>query len=230
MDRAYLQISTSSMSASNVPVGIIKLSPMVAAKSLKLFRSVIFASLITLLLVLGMSQLIATDYREPAPDIYPKVQPIHMPETVPTVVPASKPVPPTDVPNPVREPQVIADPQQGEVPVTFGAPPAPKSHAGPATMSADPLPIYKPAPRYPNAALRRGIQGYVVVEFTITSNGSVRDPSVVGGYDSEGNATTLFDRAALKAVERFKYRPPMDEGRAVERSGVRNRISFKLAE
>ncbi len=41
------------------------------------------------------------------------------------------------------------------------------------------LPIVKVAPVYPRRALQRGIEGFVIVEFTVTKQGAVRDPIVV---------------------------------------------------
>ena len=37
------------------------------------------------------------------------------------------------------------------------------------------LPIVKVAPVYPRRALQRGIEGFVIVEFTVTKQGAVRD-------------------------------------------------------
>ena len=39
------------------------------------------------------------------------------------------------------------------------------------------LPIVKVAPQYPRRALSRGLAGWVIVEFTVTEAGTVRDPS-----------------------------------------------------
>ena len=41
------------------------------------------------------------------------------------------------------------------------------------------LPIVKVAPVYPSRALTRGLEGYVIVEFTVTRAGTVRDVFVV---------------------------------------------------
>jgi len=84
------------------------------------------------------------------------------------------------------------------------------------------LPIVKVAPVYPARALQRGLEGYVIVEFTVTSNGSVRDVFVVE------STSTLFERAATTAALKFKYKPRVIDGTAVEVPGVRNMISFAI--
>ncbi|WOX04466.1 energy transducer TonB [Microbulbifer pacificus] len=199
-------------------------------RSAQLLRSGGFALGVTGLLLLGMTQLIATDYQAPVDDPLPKVLSIHMPEVKPTVYKSEPALKQQELPPPMQRVEVQHKVDPGEIPLTLDPPVVDRSTIGPAVVSADPLPIYKPAPQYPRRALARGIEGYVVVEFTITKNGSVRDPFVVGGYDSAGLPTDVFNSAALNAVERFKYRPPMSEGQPVEQHGVRNRISFKLAQ
>ena len=85
------------------------------------------------------------------------------------------------------------------------------------------LPIVKVAPVYPRRALQRGIEGYVIVEFTVTKQGSVRDPIVV-----EANPEGIFERAAMEAALKFKYKARVVNGEPVEVSGVQNRISFEI--
>ncbi|WP_428820102.1 TonB family protein [Microbulbifer sp. MCCC 1A16149] len=202
----------------------------IPSKTLTLARNGAFALGITGLLLFGMTQLIATDYRAPVEELPPKVAAIHLPKLVPTVEQAQPIRKPQDPP-PVMEPmKVERSVEPGDIPLSF-EPPAPTQRKyDPTLVSAEPLPIYKPAPRYPRRALARGIEGYVVVEFTISPSGSVKNPRVVGGYTAAGEPTEVFNSAALNAVERFKYRPTIVEGQAVERHNVRNRITFRLAE
>ena len=84
------------------------------------------------------------------------------------------------------------------------------------------LPIVKVAPVYPARALQRGLEGYVIVEFTVTPAGTTRDALVVE------STSTLFERAALQAALKFKYKPRVIDGEAVEVPGVQNKISFEI--
>ncbi len=86
------------------------------------------------------------------------------------------------------------------------------------------LPIVKVAPIYPSRALSRGIEGYVIVEFTVTRTGTVRDVFVVESTSS------LFERSATEAALKFKYKPRVIDGEPVEVTGVRNKITFEIAE
>ncbi|MXY55396.1 MAG: energy transducer TonB, partial [Gammaproteobacteria bacterium] len=85
------------------------------------------------------------------------------------------------------------------------------------------LPIVRVQPTYPRRALTRGIEGWVLVEFVVTETGTVRDPVVLVA-DPPG----FFERAALRAVVKFKYKPKVAGGKAVAVSGVRSRIVFEM--
>ena len=87
------------------------------------------------------------------------------------------------------------------------------------------LPIVKVAPVYPDRALKEGIEGHVLLEFVVTETGAVRDVEVL-----EANPSGVFERAALKAVAKFKYKPRIVDGKPVETTGVRNRIDFEISD
>jgi len=86
------------------------------------------------------------------------------------------------------------------------------------------LPIVKVAPVYPKRAMTRKIEGHVLLEFTVTEEGAVSDPVVV-----EADPPGVFDESALTAVRKFRYKPAVVDGKAVERAGVRNRIVFEIS-
>ncbi len=98
---------------------------------------------------------------------------------------------------------------------------------GPGGMNiaeGDYLPIVRVAPVYPARALSRGIEGYVDMSFTVTTTGTVKDPVVVFSTSS------LFERAAIRAVLKFKYKPRVVDGVPVEVPNVKTRISFQIEE
>ena len=102
------------------------------------------------------------------------------------------------------------------------------------------LPIVKVQPQYPRRALSRGLAGYVIVEFTVTEQGTVKDPIVVENCAHIQSArnpgecvdkpNSVFDSAAKKAAVKFKYKPKVIDGQPVETAGVQNKITFELAE
>ena len=100
------------------------------------------------------------------------------------------------------------------------------------------LPIVKVQPQYPRRALSRGMSGWVIVEFTVTDQGSVRDPFVVESCgwiknprvsgECFDNPNSVFNSAATKAALKFKYKPKVIDGNPVETAGVQNKITFEL--
>lgn len=87
------------------------------------------------------------------------------------------------------------------------------------------LPIVKVAPVYPRRAQTRGIEGYVLLQFTVTKTGAVVDPSVV-----ESKPPGIFDRAAMNAALKFKYKPKVVNGEAIDVAGVLHKLTFELAD
>ena len=85
------------------------------------------------------------------------------------------------------------------------------------------LPIVKVNPVYPRRAQTRGIEGYVLLEFVVTKTGAVRDPVVL-----ESKPPGIFDRSAMNAALKFKYKPKVVNGEPIDVAGVQNRITFEL--
>lgn len=79
-------------------------------------------------------------------------------------------------------------------------------------------------PEYPVRALERGTQGWVDIEFTVTTDGTTRDATV-----RAAEPAGVFDRAALQAVGRWRYEPRVVNGTVVDQR-VEARVRFQLKE
>lgn len=139
-----------------------------------------------------------------------------------------KPPKPKEPPPPMQQPQMQqANPNANAVSTSFAADISTDSSLSGGlnldTSDGDYLPIVKVAPIYPRRAQSRGIEGFVIVEFTVTKNGSVKDPIVV-----QAEPESIFDRAAIDAAMKFKYKPRVVDGVATEVAGVQNKISFQI--
>ncbi len=88
----------------------------------------------------------------------------------------------------------------------------------------DILPVVRIEPQYPREALVKGIEGWVRVEFTILEDGGVDAVEVVAS-DPRG----VFERNAVRAVLRWKFKPRIVDGQPVRRLGAQT-IEFQLLE
>jgi protein TonB len=86
------------------------------------------------------------------------------------------------------------------------------------------LPIVKVAPIYPARAAARGLEGYVIVEFTVTRTGTTKDVHVVE------SSSSIFEKASIDSALKYKYKPRVIDGEPVEVPGVRTKITFVLEE
>ncbi|NIV18149.1 MAG: TonB family protein [Woeseiaceae bacterium] len=136
--------------------------------------------------------------------------------------------PPKPPETPPETPPQDMDNMDPDAPTINVAPPAVSADtalAGPGGMNiaeGDYLPIVRVAPVYPARALSRGLEGYVDMSFTVTTTGTVKDPLVMFSTSS------LFERAAIRAVLKFKYKPRVVDGVPVEVPNVKTRITFKI--
>ncbi|HMB58535.1 MAG TPA: energy transducer TonB [Xanthomonadales bacterium] len=90
------------------------------------------------------------------------------------------------------------------------------------TAEGDIIPVVVIRPMYPRDAALSGIEGWVKVEFTITPVGTVQDPRVV-----DANPSRIFNREAIRAILKWKFKPRVQDGVAVERRATQI-IEFNL--
>jgi protein TonB len=80
------------------------------------------------------------------------------------------------------------------------------------TAEGDIIPVVVIRPIYPRDAAISGIEGWVKIEFTITEAGTVKDPQVV-----DARPARVFNRAAIRAILKWKFKPRVVAGVAVDR-------------
>lgn len=90
------------------------------------------------------------------------------------------------------------------------------------TEEGDIVPLVRIQPQYPREAAMNQIEGFVTVQFTITETGSVTSPRVL-----ESSPPRVFDRAAMRAILRWKFKPRIIDGVAVSRTATQT-LDFTL--
>jgi protein TonB len=90
------------------------------------------------------------------------------------------------------------------------------------TLDQKPTPRVQIQPQYPFEMRRAGIEGEVVIEFIVDTNGDVRNPFIVRSTQRE------FETAAIQAVSKWKFRPGKKGGRVVNTGRVQQLITFSI--
>ena len=76
---------------------------------------------------------------------------------------------------------------------------------------------------YPRKAIRKNIEGFVQVSFTVTKTGDVADIAI-----KEAKPEGYFENAVLKAVSKYKFQPRIKNDQPVDTKGVERKVVFKL--
>lgn len=117
------------------------------------------------------------------------------------------------------EQQAAAAAKAAATPTVTKPPPAP---AQPVGETRNAVALAPAAPEYPIQAARNQTSGYAVVEFTVSTDGTVTDPHIV-----DSSPRRVFDSAAIQAVRSSKFKPALKDGQPVA-STLRRRIDFKF--
>ena len=183
------------------------------------------AILITAVLLLLMHNLIATDMDPPDIQKRKRLEFIGKVPEITVQMPTERPDKPAEVdPQPERLQPLAAlhtddlkGPGRGGFDPVFEL----KSDVGPGTNMV--VPYLKLQPEYPSRALNRGIEGFVDLAFDITAAGATSNIRVI-----QAQPQGVFERAAIRALEKWKYKVPITDGVAQGQADMMTRLSFKL--
>jgi protein TonB len=140
--------------------------------------------------------------------------------------PPDKPPPPPQLQTqaPQQEVRQVLDIETPDISVGFTGGPVVAAgwQAGNNVGDGDIIPIVRIEPTYPRDALMKGLEGWVRIGFTIMPDGSVADPQVLAAEPRR-----VFDREAIRAILRWKFKPRIVDGQAVSREAEQT-IDFKI--
>lgn len=195
--------------------------------SIRTFVAALLSIPVAFGLFMIMNALIDRDFENPDVKSRKIAELVRPDETIETQVTVEKPDKVEDPEEPPPEMQQLDFDMDQDIEVVNTAPAASVdisiSTSGMSTGDGEYLPIVKVAPIYPRRAQTRGITGYCIVEYTVTTSGAIRDPVAVDCQPSG-----VFERASLKAAEKFKYKPRVVDGEAIEVAGVQNKFTYEL--
>lgn len=197
----------------------------------KLITMLLSATLITFALFVGMQKLIANDnIVRIEPTNYPVIDLtmffkeeaiIKRIRLIPKPIPQPKPKLAVKIID--SEPLAALDPSS-LIP-SFGNPII-KNKFIPAfnIQGGDARPIVRVEPKYPSVAAREGVEGWVKLSFSITTSGTVNNIRVI-----DANPKRTFNKAARRALAKWKYKPNIQAGKAQVQDGMMVMLDFKLA-
>ena len=184
------------------------------------------------LLRVGVARSVQESRTEPADPLQPPERPTP-PEQPPEVAPqpqVTPQVPALDLN--IDVPQLNTRIDMGAAPalppLQAAAQPAP-APSSPAPVSAPPpgsaeevTPLVDIPPEYPRRALAAGIEGQVTLQFTVNAEGRVENIRILSA-----EPPGVFERAARRAVSRWRFAPRRENGVAVSRE-VSKTMNFRL--
>ena len=133
----------------------------------------------------------------------------------------------------IKNPPPVAprpDSYHGDAPIISlpaPAPPPPVDRQGGTVFRIDDGPlvaIVRVQPVYPAAAQARGLEGWVLVEFDVRADGGVANAFVVE------SSSRIFEKSALNAVYRFRFKPRVVDGVPQLTAGLQNLFRFEFSD
>jgi len=131
-------------------------------------------------------------------------------ESAPTAIPARSLPPVTSAPATVIDAPASTERGAGSLPVDTSV------------IESSVAPIVRTPPDYPSAAIERGLQGDVTLQYDVTATGTVENVSVLGSTDA------VFEEAAATALAQWKYLPRIAAGKRVAAPKQQTVIRFQL--
>lgn len=187
------------------------------------------ATIVTFALFQLMASLVTAEHAQLAPvslgiDIdWPE------PKKERAVEPKSKLQPPPAMIDPTPKTLTTIEPLDGELLPTVIKTPTIKINSGTGLPglqqppNSEPSPIVRINPKYPVAAARDGIEGWVQLRFSVDATGAVSDIEVIAAKPQR-----VFEQEAIRALKRWKYQPSTLDGAAARRTGLQVQLDFSL--
>ena len=88
----------------------------------------------------------------------------------------------------------------------------------------DVIPLVRMNAVYPQRAIRQKIEGYVTARLQINPQGTVDDVEII-----DAQPRGVFEREAIRALYKYKFKPKMENGRPVAQQATQT-IEFKLGD
>ncbi len=200
---------------------------------MKIITASFIGLIVTAVLLLLMSQLISSEHEAPQRENVIQLTETPLPsETPKTNRRPPEPQPPAVAPSagnalPLRPSTVdtreVPTVDMPPVEIAFQGGPIGPFAAPELAQSNSAMPLYQAQPNYPMTAASQGIEGWVLLQYDVDTSGGLSNIKVV---DAQPRRT--FDREAVAALKKWKFRPAMDNGQPMSVKGQTVKIEFNL--
>ncbi|HEY9029875.1 MAG TPA: TonB family protein [Kangiella sp.] len=200
---------------------------------MKIISASVLALIVTCALILLMSQLITSNAEVPQRESVVQLTETPLPpEKTRTNRRPPEPQPPAVAPSagdalPLRPSTVdtreLPTVDMPPVEIAFEGSPIGAFAAPELAQSNSAMPLYQAQPNYPMTAASQGIEGWVLLQYDVDTNGTLSNIKVV---DAQPGRT--FDREAVAALKKWKFKPAMDNGQPMSVKGQTVKIEFNL--
>ena len=123
----------------------------------------------------------------------------------------------------LQKPEMLSQLPQLDLPDDFQSD---KKGAGVSAVShqdKEVTPIFRIQPIYPRRAALRNIEGFVILQFDITSAGYTDNINVL-----QASPPQIFNSSAVQALRKWKYKPKIEKGRPVRQNNLKVQLDFNL--
>ena len=145
-----------------------------------------------------------------------------------------KPEEPEEQPDDIAQPELDLQPLTG-VDVSIAKPKANIKAGGSFFKDGAYMPLFAVQPQYPRRAQERGTEGYAIIKFTITEQGTAENAVVEEGMCGDINdpdvvlrPCSIFNNSSIRAAAKLKYKPKIVDGKAVRVDNVLYRFRYEM--
>ena len=123
----------------------------------------------------------------------------------------------------LQKPEMISQLPQLDLPDDFESDTKGAGVSSQASQDRKVTPIFRIQPVYPRRAALRNIEGFVILQFDITPIGNTDNITVI-----QASPPQIFNSNAIQALKKWKYKPKIENGKAVRQNNLKVQLDFSL--
>ena len=123
----------------------------------------------------------------------------------------------------LQKPEMISQLPQLDLPDDFQSDAKGAGVSAQASQDRDVTPVFRIQPVYPRRAALRNIEGFVILQFDITEIGTTDNITVI-----QASPPQIFNSSAIQALKKWKYKPKIENGKAVRQNNLKVQLDFNL--